>query len=416
MFEYMRENKHQVMDGNVNGMSTRRRVLRVLLFAFTGLGLFLFGWASGSGIIGFPGRNLASQNEQLPKNLNYSSVDEVYDILRKSYDGKLDLNVLLDGLKNGLAASTGDPYTEYFNEEQAEEFNNDLNGTFSGIGAELSREDDLIIVVAPISGYPAEQAGLKPKDVITEINGEQTYNMTLTEAVQKIRGEAGTSVQLKIVRAKEGEKEFNITRQDITIASVESEMKANDTGYIRITRFADDTSILVTSAAKDLKAKGAKRIILDVRGNPGGRLDAAVDVSDLWLSKSQTILEERRGGVAIKTYKAEEPAVLAGLPTVVLIDEGSASASEIVAGALKDNGAATLIGVKSFGKGSVQDLEQVPGGGILKVTIARWYTPSGHNIDKQGIAPDKEVKISDAQIESGEDPQLEAALEFLQKQ
>ncbi len=409
----MRENKHQVMDGSVSGMSTKRRILRVSLLTFFGVGLFLFGWASGSGLIGLPGRNLVSQNEQLPKNLDYSSVDEVYDILRKSYDGKLDLNVLLDGLKNGLAASTGDPYTEYFNEEQAKEFNNDLNGTFSGIGAELSREEDLIVVVAPISGYPAEQAGLKPKDVITEINGEQTYNMTLTEAVQKIRGEAGTSVQLKIVRAKEGEKEFNITRQDITIASVESEMKANDTGYIRITRFADDTADLTNNAAQDLKAKGAKRIILDVRGNPGGRLDAAVDVSDLWLTKSQTILEERRGGVAIKTYKAEEPAVLAGLPTVVLIDEGSASASEIVAGALKDNGVATLIGVKSFGKGSVQDLEQVPGGGILKVTIARWYTPSGHNIDKQGIEPDKEVKVSDSQIESGEDPQLEAALDYL---
>ncbi len=411
----MRLQKEQI-HSSVSKSSWRRRIVNITLLSAFGLSLFVLGWAGGAGKIGLPGKNVASQNQDLPKNLDYSTVDEVYDVLRQSYDGKLDVEALLDGLKNGLASATGDPYTEYFNEEQARQFDEDLNGTFSGIGAELSREDDLITIVAPIQGYPAEKAGLKPQDIIIEINGEQTYGLTLTEAVQKIRGEAGTTVSLKIVREGEGQKDYTITRENITIPSVESEMKENKVGYIQITRFADDTAELTRQAAKELKAQGAQKIVLDMRGNPGGRLDAAVNVSSLWLDKSQTVLEERRGGVAIKTYKAKGEAPLAGMPTVVLIDEGSASASEIVAGALKDNKVATLMGVTSFGKGSVQGLEEISTGGILKVTIARWYTPAGNNIDKEGISPDKTVEITDEQTAADVDSQLDAALEYLKNQ
>lgn len=396
--------------------SLLRRFRNVTLLVVFGTGLFLFGWAGGSGRIVLPGRSVSTQNQDLPKNLDYSSVNEVYQILRQNYDGKLDVNTLLDGLKSGLASSTSDPYTEYFNEEQAQEFDNDLNGTFSGIGAELSKEDDLIVIVAPLNGYPAEKAGLKPKDIITEIDGEQTYGMTLTEAVQKIRGLVDTDVKLQIVREGTGQKDYTIKRADITIPSVENELKDGNIGYIQISRFADDTTELTRQAAQDLKSQGAKKIILDMRGNPGGRLDTAVDVASLWLEPPQTVLEEKRGGVTIKTYKAKGNPILRGMPTVVLIDEGSASASEIVAGALQDNDAATLIGVTSFGKGSVQGLEEVSSGGLLKVTIARWYTPNGNNIDKQGIKPDKQVKISDKQAEAGKDPQLQAALSYLQKQ
>lgn len=393
----------------------RRRLRTLGLLTLFGLSFFLFGWAGGAGVISLPGRGVASENKDLPQRLDYSSVNQVYDILRRSYDGKLELDALMDGLKNGLAGATGDPYTEYFNADQAREFDNELNGTFSGIGAELSREDDLIVIVAPIEGFPAEKAGLKPKDIITEINGQQTYGMSLTEAVQSIRGPADSEVTLQVVREGEGVRDYTITRQDITIPSVDFELKEDGVGYLRISRFADDTVGLATEAAKTLKQQGATSIILDLRGNPGGRLDGAVDVASLWLDKSQTVLEERRGGVTIKTYKATGNNILQAMPTVVLIDEGSASASEIVAGALKDHGAAQLIGVTSFGKGSVQGLEHVPSGGILKVTIARWYTPSGHNIDKQGIAPDETVKMSSQQAAADQDPQLQAALRFLQK-
>jgi carboxyl-terminal processing protease len=396
--------------------SWRKKVFNISLLAGFGLGLFLLGWAGGSGRLSLPGRQLASENKTLPKNLDYASVEQVYDVLRQSYDGKLDLNTLLDGLKQGLASATDDPYTEYFNKEQAKEFDDELNGTFSGIGAELSKEEDLIVIVAPISGYPAEKAGLRPKDIIAEINDEPTFGMTLTEAVQKIRGPAGSQVTLSIVREEEGQKDYTITREDITIPSVESEMKENNIGYIQISRFADDTLSLTTEAAKSLKSQGAQAMVLDLRGNPGGRLDAAVEIADLWLARSKAILEERRGGVTIKTYKARGGNdVLVGMPTAVLINEGSASASEIVAGALKDNNAARLIGATSFGKGSVQGLEKIKSGGILKVTIARWYTPSGKNIDQEGITPDEKVAASNQPAEKNQDPQLQRALAFLRK-
>jgi len=189
---------------------------------------------------------------------------------------------------------------------------------------------------------------------------------------------------------------------------------AGNIGYLQITEYSDDTARLAKEAAAKFKQANVHGVILDVRGNPGGYLDAAVDLSSLWLS-NKTVLTERRGGIVVQTFKSQGSAPLAGIPTVVLIDEGSASASEITAGALRDNKAATLIGVTSFGKGSVQDIQDLQGGAQIKVTIARWYTPSGKNIDKQGIKPDQEVKRSDADIKADKDPQLDAATAFLKK-
>jgi carboxyl-terminal processing protease len=182
---------------------------------------------------------------------------------------------------------------------------------------------------------------------------------------------------------------------------------------LEISRFGDDTLQLAGNAAEEFAKKNVKGVILDMRGNPGGRLDAAVDVSEIWLEPGQTILEEKRAGTVIKTHEASGTGVLSGVPTVVLIDEGSASASEIVAGALKDNQKATLVGAKTFGKGSVQELRELSLGGVLKVTVARWFTPAGRNIDEQGIEPDKKVKLTDENIEKDQDPQLDAALEIL---
>ena len=198
-------------------------------------------------------------------------------------------------------------------------------------------------------------------------------------------------------------------REEINIPSVESKIIDGNIGYMKIIRFGDDTAELARKAADQFKADGVKRVILDLRGNPGGYLDASVDVSSLWM-QDKIVLTERRDGVIIKTYKTRGSSPLLGIPTVVLIDEGSASASEITAGALRDNNAATLIGVKSFGKGSVQQPQNLDNGGILKVTIARWFTPNGKNIDKQGIQPDKKVEISEEDIKAGRDPQLDAAI------
>lgn len=377
-----------------------------VLFAVFGLG-----FSFGSGSLSFSAGQEDSQNVTLPANLNFSSVDKVYDLLRQNFDGELNEAQLLEGAKRGLVGATGDPYTEYLSPQETKEFDEGLNGTFSGIGAELGKDGDSIIIVAPIAGFPAEKAGLKSQDIIAEVNGESTFGLSVSEAVKKIRGPEGTEVTLRVIRGDEDLK-FTIKRETINIPSVESKVLDGNIGYIKISQFGDDTSALTKQAADDLAKKNVNGIVLDLRGNPGGLLNSAVDVSSLWLPAGKTVLEEKRGGTVIKTYKSSGSPVLEGKPTIVLIDGGSASASEIVAGALADNGAATLLGTKSFGKGSVQSLERLPDGGSLKVTIARWFTPNGNNIDKEGINPKTTVEQKDG---SDKDLQLEAAQNELKK-
>ncbi len=374
--------------------------------------LFGLGLSVGNGTITVASRSSSTQTN-LPKDLDYREVEELYDTLRANYDGEVTLDQLQDGLKQGITSATGDPYTEYLNAEESQEFDQELSGSFTGIGAELSRKEEQIIVVAPIAGYPAEKAGLRAKDVIVEIDGKTTYDLTLTEAVKRIRGPKGTVVKLKVVRDGSKEVDIEITRDNISIPSVEYEIKDGNIGYLKISRFGDDTVELATQAANEFKAKKVTGVVVDVRNDPGGLLDASVDVAGLWLN-DKVVLTERRGGTTIKTYRSRSGAPLAGIPTVVLINQGSASASEILAGALKDNDAATLVGEKTFGKGSVQKLDTLSSGGTLKVTIARWYTPNGKNIDKEGIQPDQKVEITEEDFTADRDPQLDAALKKLQ--
>lgn len=377
--------------------------------------VFYFGVGVGSGKIVFgpdAAYRKSVQKSQLPEKLDYSGVDELYNDLKQSFDGQLDASKLEDGLKEGLIKAAGDPYTEYLNKEDSQDFNEQLNGSFEGIGAELGKEDGSIVIVSPISGFPAETAGLRSGDVIVEINDESAYDISVSDAVNKIRGPKGTEVKLKVSR--DGKPvSLTITRDTIMLPSVEQEITGGNIGVITISRFGEDTVELAAQAANDLKSKGVKGIVLDLRGNPGGLLDAAVGVSNIWLDQGSVILQEKRDDTVIKTYRSEGPATLGGVPTVVLIDEGSASASEIVAGALKDNNAATIFGAKSYGKGSVQEVRDLSFGGLLKVTIARWYTPDGRNIDKHGIEPDKKVKISDADIKAKRDTQKNRALNYL---
>ncbi len=378
--------------------------------------IFGFGWAIGNGKIGVDSVFQRSLNKDLPKNLDYSSVEQVYDSLRSNYAGNLDLQKLLDGLKSGLVEGSGDPYSEFLSSEEAKKFNDQLSGSFSGIGAELSKDSKTgnIVVVSPIAGYPADKAGLRPKDVITAVDGQNIANSSISEAVNRIRGPVGTVVNLKILRNNTKELELKITRAKITIPSVKSKVLDGRNGYIQVSTFIDNTAELTRQAVERLKDQNVKGIVLDLRGNPGGLLDSAINISSLWLN-NKVVLFEKRGSEVVKTFKSDSNPILQGVPTVVLIDEGSASASEIVAGALRDNGVAILIGKKSFGKGSVQQLINLGNGAQLKVTIAKWYTPDDKNIDKQGITPDKIVKFTDEDAKNNRDPQLDAALEFLKK-
>jgi len=371
------------------------------------------GVAVGRGDVQLRGLHLGKTSSSAT-NLDYSSVDQLYSLLKADFDGQLDQTKLLDGLKSGLVGAANDPYTAYFNPTDARIFNEELTGSFTGIGAELGTDaDNNIVIVSPLSGYPAEKAGLKPKDIIVAIDGQSTAGVNVDKVVQKIRGTAGVAVRLTIQRGADKPFDVSITREQITIPSVKSSVEGA-IGYLKISQFTNDTTKLAQNAAADFKAKGVKAIILDLRGDPGGYLKTAVEVSSLWLDQGKTVVSERRGGQTLSTDYALGGNVFKGLPTIVLVNGGSASASEITAGALRDNGAATIIGEKSFGKGSVQQVESLPGGGELKVTIARWFTPAGKNIDKQGITPDVTVAMSDADVAAGKDPQKDKATEILQ--
>ncbi|GAC1369811.1 MAG: S41 family peptidase [Candidatus Saccharimonadales bacterium] len=346
--------------------------------------------------------------------VDFSSLNSIYALMQRNFDGQIDDQKALDGAKAGLVAAGGDPYTTYLDAKSAKDLANSLGGKLSGIGAEIGIKNNILTVVAPIADTPAAKAGIQAGDLIAKINNEDTSNMTVDVAVSKIRGAAGTNVTLKIVRTgKPDPFDVTITRADITVPSVTSSLKNGNVAYINVTRFGTDTAALLDKAASDLKAQGATRVILDLRNDPGGYLDAGVAVASQFLPEGKTVVSERTGGKTTSTLKAATGGKLIGLPTVVLINSGSASASEIVAGALHDNKAAQLEGEKSFGKGSVQEIKDLPDGAQLKVTIAHWYTPAGININKEGIKPDVEVKLSSDDYNTNRDPQLDKALEML---
>jgi len=383
-------------------------------FAITVVVLFVFfaGIQFGNGNWQINYFNKNKQNKDLPSSLDYSSVNQVYQQLKQKYDGKLDVNKLMIGMKEGLVSAAGDPYTTYFDATQAKEFNNQLNGTITGIGAQLGDQQGAIIVIAPIAGSPADKAGIRAQDIIIKINDTSTSGMTIDQAISLIRGNPGTTVKLAVLRGTQNI-DFSIIRQTITIPSVVTKTLEGDIGYMQISQFGDDTSQLVDKAATDFKSQHVKSIILDLRDNPGGYLDAAESVSSEWLKQGQSVVIKKTNNIVTETYAARQNGQLMGIPTVVLINGGSASASEITAGALVDNNAAITLGTKSFGKGSVQEFSNFSNGELLKVTMAHWFTPLGKTINKTGLEPTKNVPVTEAQILAGQDVQLQAAEDYL---
>lgn len=395
-------------------MEKKKKVLRVTKLGYILLLplLFVSGLFVGNKVDfrSLTRNHLVSQNAK--SEVDYSSIDEAYQALTQNYDGKLDTTKLLDGLKKGLAEATNDPYTEYFSAEDSKSFSEEISGTFTGIGAELAKENSAIVVTTPLRGHPAEKAGVLAKDIIVKIDGEDALSMSVQDAVKKIRGPKDTTVKLTLLRGTQ-QVEVSIVRADIKIPSVEYEVLDGGVCNVRISRFSDDTDTIVTEATKSCKEKGATKVLVDLRNDPGGYLDQAIRVASHWVDTGKNVVSEKRGGVVIKTHPAGIGQEFKGMKTVVLINEGSASASEILAGALKDYGLATLVGKKSYGKGSVQEVDQLSGGTSIKITIARWYTPNDKNIDKQGIEADEKVDITVDQIKAGEDPQKAKALELL---
>jgi len=343
--------------------------------------------------------------------LNLSSLVETYNTLARDYDGKLDVNLLVEGANRGMVAAAGDDYTVYMSKADVEEFNKSLTGNIGGgIGAEIGIKNEKITIIRALANNPAEKVGLNANDIILAINDESTVSFTVEKAVGKIRGDVGTTVKLSIQRGNEI-KEFIITREIINNPSVESSV-VDGIGILTISRFDDKTGSLARLAAQDFKKQNVKGVILDLRGNGGGYVSAARDVAGLWLN-DMLVMTEKSSGLITETVRTGNSALLNGLPTTVLINGGSASASEIVAGALRDHKVAKLVGEKSFGKGSMQKLSSLGGGAQLKITIAKWYTPNDVNVNQAGLEPDVVVDLNQADIDKGVDAQMEAAKQAL---
>jgi len=346
--------------------------------------------------------------------LDLSTLQSTYQALKANYDGDIDDQKLIEAANKGMVSALGDEYTVYLNQSEASDFNNDLSGTIGGgIGVELSLRNTQITVVRVLADNPAAGVGVAVGDVVTKVNDvEIKPEETINDVVSKIRGEVGTTVKLGVTRGEE-QKDFTITRANVTNPSVYSSV-SNGVGTMTITRFDDQTGQLARAAAQSFKNQNVSSVILDLRGNGGGYLTAAQDVAGIWLN-DKVVVSERNNGKVIDELKSGRNTLLEGIPTVVLVNGSSASASEIVAGALQDHGAAKLLGEKTFGKGSVQKLITLPEGAELKVTIAKWYTPNGKNISKQGIVVDQEVKMTVEDINASRDPQLDAAKAFFTK-
>ena len=342
--------------------------------------------------------------------LDTEVMKEAYRQLAANYDGDLDANKLSDGAARGMVKAVGDDYTTFLDKEEAAEFNKSLNGEVSGIGAEIGVRNLQPTVLRVLDDSPAKKAGLKTGDIFVAVNGTSVAGETASGVADKVTGEAGTTVKLTMRRGSES-LDFSITRAQISDPSVRWSV-SDDVGVLTISRFDDNTGSLARKAAKEFIDKGVKSVIVDLRNNGGGYLTAAQEVASLWLDNGKTVVTEKSRGQVTETVKASGNSTLKGKKTVVLVNGSSASASEIVAGALKDYQAATLVGEKTFGKGTVQKVINLDDDRILKVTVARWYTPQDRNITKEGIQPNQTVKMSQDDNNAGRDPQMARAKEL----
>ncbi len=364
------------------------------------------------------GYNRALANTVADKFFSYQNFlifFKTWDIIKKNYvePEKINPEKAILEASRGLLRSLDDAYSDILDEKQVKIFQEDLSGSFGGVGFEIGIRNGILTVIAPLEGTPAERAGFKPGDKILKINGEDTTNMSLEEAVYKIRGKPGTKVVLTIFRDEWIEpKDFEITREEIKVPAVKTKLIEPNIGYIKINSFNSQTVFEFIKAYSDLKNKGAKKFILDLRNNPGGYLGVAIKMSEYFVPRGKIILKERERNKAVKPI-ISEGSVSIKEPVVILINKGSASASEIFAAALRDNLGVKIIGEKSFGKGSVQQTFPL-NGKLLKLTTAYWLTPKGEKIEGNGLKPDIEVKDTLSESTTT-DAILEKAIEIIKK-
>ncbi len=381
---------------------------------------FIGGWETGHhGYIFNPKSfEIVNQGNQ-PQAVDYNLLWDAINVLNTKYiDKPVNQQQILYGAVSGAVAALGDPYTTFFDPTDLNNFQTQLSGSFSGIGAEVGSLNNNVVIIAPLQGSPAEKAGLKAKDIIAKVNGASTATSTVDQVVGLIRGPKGTQVTLTIIRGDQKPFDLTITRDDIVIKSVTWTYKAvpvngqtKNIAVVTINQFGDDTTSLFQQAEADILKHSVSGIIIDLRNNPGGYLQSAVDVASAWVPAGKTVVTEAHSDGTAQVYSAEGNNQLAGIKTVILINGGTASAAEILSGALHDYKIAELIGEKSFGKGSVQELIDLPDNSAIKVTVAKWITPDGQNLNHNGLNPDIPVTLTQDQVNAGQDPQMDKAVQ-----
>lgn len=388
---------------------------------------FLLGWQFGQKEVELRWLNykptISIENKEPPKNVNvdFKLFWDTWNLLSRSYIDKkaLDPTKMFYGAISGMVSSLGDPYTFFLTPDAQKTSKEELNGAFEGVGIQLGfNKDKRLVVIAPLVGTPAQKAGIKPQDIIVKIEDKDTTSITLPEAVSLIRGPKGTEVNLTILR--EGEEEtrtFTLKRDTILVKSVEvsfrqSTENGKNIAVVKLTRFGERTKDEWGEAVSQVLSKEAEGIVLDLRNNPGGYLEGAVFIASEFLSGGDVVLQENSQGERIP-FKVNRVGKLTKIPLVALINKGSASASEIVAGALQDKKRAKLVGEKSFGKGTIQEAEDLPGGTGIHITVAKWLTPNGRWVnDSEGLEPDLTIEMD--KEDDTLDPQLDKALELLE--
>ncbi len=352
-----------------------------------------------------------------PEDVDLSLFWKTWHTLEENFvdKDKIDHEQMVYGAIDGMVASVGDPYTAFFDPADSKKFLEDTSGSFEGVGMEIGIKNEQLQVITPLENTPAQNAGIRAGDIIVAIDGKSSTGISTDEAVNLIRGEKGTQVVLTMYREDWKEtKDFPITRAVIQVPSLEWEIRENDIAYIQLYQFTEVAAKDFKTAAIDIVNSPAKKIILDLRNNPGGYLSVSQDIAGWFLKKGMIVTRETMGTQNQEIeYKSNGPSLLTKYPIVVLINGGSASASEILAGALRDNRQIQLVGEKSFGKGSVQQLMTLDGGSSLKVTIAKWLTPNGDQISDIGLDPDIEVEKTTEDEEDNIDPQLDKAIEIV---
>lgn len=394
------------------------KLLNILLAGLVLLGIFGLGY-----VVGYQKVQVKSGRLEIvrgpERSADYNLLWEALDKLNSKYVDRqsLDQKKLMYGAVHGLLQAAGDPYTVFFDPEESKAFEEELKGSFDGIGAEMGTKDGQLVIIAPLPNTPASKAGLMPEDAILAINGESTLGLSVDKAVAKIRGPKGSVVTLTILHKGSNEPlELKITRDTISVKSVNVQTKEVDgkrIAVIEVARFGEDTKGLFDHAVDVVLSGNYQGVVIDLRSNPGGYLQTAVDIASNWIEQDKVVLKEVNYDGNIKDYTASGLSRLAGVKTVVLVNGGSASASEILGGALQDYKLATLVGEKTFGKGSVQELVSLSQDSSLKVTIAKWQTPNGRNIDKNGLEPDIKIERTPEDVAAQRDPQMDKALELL---